>query len=67
MAGVRNRQEKSGFKLPQGVATPYLAGNRAWKGRSVTGNAFPVAPKDIEWLRFVCTHACLTARNIAFR
>jgi 4-hydroxymandelate oxidase len=33
------------------VNTPYLGGNHAWKGRPVTGNAFPVTPKDIEWLR----------------
>jgi 4-hydroxymandelate oxidase len=48
--GVRNRQQRSGFKLPSGVTTPYLSGNRAWQGRPVTGNAFPVGPKDIEWL-----------------
>lgn len=51
--GVRNRQQRSGFKLPAGVPTPYLSGNRAWQGRPVTGNAFPVVPKDIEWLRSV--------------
>jgi 4-hydroxymandelate oxidase len=49
--GVRNRQQRSGFKLPAGVSTPYMGGNRAWKGRPVTGNSWPVAPNDIEWLR----------------
>jgi 4-hydroxymandelate oxidase len=49
--GIRNRQQRSGFKLPPGITTPYLSGGRAWGDRPVTGNAFPVAPQDIEWLR----------------
>jgi len=51
--GVRNRQQRSGFKLPTGVTTPYLGAGRNWQGRPVTGNAFPVTAKDIEWLRSV--------------
>jgi 4-hydroxymandelate oxidase len=51
--GARNRQQRSGFKLAPGMKTPYLGAGVNWQGRPVTGNAYPVSRKDLEWLRSI--------------
>lgn len=51
--GVRNRQTRAGFSLPDGVATPYMTQLAA--GRPIADNrrGVVVTWKDVEWLRSV--------------
>jgi 4-hydroxymandelate oxidase len=51
--GVRNRQARAGFTLPDGVAAPYMT--QLAEGRSIADNRRGVVLtwRDVEWLRSI--------------
>ena len=53
VTGMRDRQIKSGFKLPEGVVAPYMS-DRSMARAGKTPHALkPLTWKDVEWLRSI--------------
>ena len=49
--GARNRQERSGFRLPPGVITPYLDDLNAGRRGLMSAEPVSVTWKEVAWLR----------------